>query len=244
MTLGEKIQILRKQQGMSQEQLSALVGVSRQAISKWEVGESIPDVDNVVQLSEIFNVTTDYILKNGAHGEYTHKNEESALDKIADAAKKTDHKEGGKLPKNSPKRVGGSMVIFGIIGVVMAGVPGVLWNMISDFLFPTGLMVIVLGAVLAFLQSIGKTAVPTISMFGAKMVNISIVIICFGGMQGMLWRHHADMLLFLGFGATWLGIIFVISGYAAPFFKGRKKCAPLEDLRPPKPERDAIEWKN
>jgi len=65
MTLGEKIQILRKQRGMSQEQLSTEMAVSRQAISKWEVGESIPDVDNIVHLSDIFNVTTASLQKNG-----------------------------------------------------------------------------------------------------------------------------------------------------------------------------------
>ena len=76
MTLGEKIQILRKQHGMSQEQLSALTSVSRQAISKWEVGESIPDVDNIVQLSEIFGVTTDYLLDFRTGKANTHKEDE------------------------------------------------------------------------------------------------------------------------------------------------------------------------
>ena len=60
--LGEKIQRLRKARGMSQEELSAQLTVSRQAISKWELGESVPDTENVVQLSKIFNVSTDYLL--------------------------------------------------------------------------------------------------------------------------------------------------------------------------------------
>ncbi|MCL2618711.1 MAG: helix-turn-helix domain-containing protein [Defluviitaleaceae bacterium] len=62
MTLAEKIQGLRKQRGMSQEQLAERVTVSRQAVSKWELGESLPDIDNVVQLSRIFEVSTDYLL--------------------------------------------------------------------------------------------------------------------------------------------------------------------------------------
>ena len=65
MMLSEKIQILRKQKGMSQEQLAMQISVSRQAISKWELGESVPDVENIIQLSELFQVTTDYLLKNG-----------------------------------------------------------------------------------------------------------------------------------------------------------------------------------
>jgi transcriptional regulator with XRE-family HTH domain len=62
MTLGEKIHQLRTNNGWSQEQLAMRITVSRQAISKWELGESVPDVDNIVQLSKIFGVTTDYLL--------------------------------------------------------------------------------------------------------------------------------------------------------------------------------------
>lgn len=62
MTLGEKLRTLRKSKNMSQEQLAALVTVSRQAISKWELDESLPDTDNVIQLSKLFGVSTDYLL--------------------------------------------------------------------------------------------------------------------------------------------------------------------------------------
>ncbi len=64
MTFGEKLQSLRKSKGMSQEQLAEQITVSRQAISKWELGESNPDLDNIIQISNIFNVTTDYLLKD------------------------------------------------------------------------------------------------------------------------------------------------------------------------------------
>ncbi len=63
MTLGEKLQALRKENNMSQEQLASQINVSRQAISKWELNESLPDITNIVQLSNIFKVTTDYLLK-------------------------------------------------------------------------------------------------------------------------------------------------------------------------------------
>ena len=61
--LGEKIYKLRKEKNMSQEELAAQLTVSRQAISKWELGEAVPDTENIVQLSEFFGVTTDYLLK-------------------------------------------------------------------------------------------------------------------------------------------------------------------------------------
>lgn len=63
MKLGEKIQALRKETGISQEQLAEQLHVSRQAISKWELGESLPDLENLVLLSEQFGVTTDALLK-------------------------------------------------------------------------------------------------------------------------------------------------------------------------------------
>jgi len=63
MNLSEKIYELRKSNGMSQEQLSEMIGVSRQSISKWESGESIPEIERLIELSKVFDVSTDYLLK-------------------------------------------------------------------------------------------------------------------------------------------------------------------------------------
>ena len=63
MTLGEKIVYLRKQQGWSQEDLAEQLGISRQSISKWESETSVPELDKLVRISEIFHVSTDYLLK-------------------------------------------------------------------------------------------------------------------------------------------------------------------------------------
>lgn len=62
MTLGEKLQKLRRQQGWTQEELAARLNISRQAISKWESDSSIPDTENVIQISKLFQVSTDYLL--------------------------------------------------------------------------------------------------------------------------------------------------------------------------------------
>lgn len=64
MTLGEKIQKLRKQSGLSQEALAEKVMVTRQTISKWELGQSLPDLDFVARLSDIFHVSSDYLIKD------------------------------------------------------------------------------------------------------------------------------------------------------------------------------------
>ncbi len=64
MTFGEKLQLLRKRQGLSQEKLAEQLDISRQAVSKWELGESLPDTENVVQLGKLFDVSIDYLLKD------------------------------------------------------------------------------------------------------------------------------------------------------------------------------------
>lgn len=64
MILAEKIIKLRKQNGWSQEELAMHVGVSRQSVSKWESMASIPDLDKIVKLSQLFGVSTDYLLKD------------------------------------------------------------------------------------------------------------------------------------------------------------------------------------
>ncbi len=64
MILADKIILLRKQNGWSQEELAEQLGVSRQAVSKWESQASIPDLDKIVKMSGIFGVSTDYLLKD------------------------------------------------------------------------------------------------------------------------------------------------------------------------------------
>lgn len=64
MTLGEKILLLRKHHNLSQEKLAEHLHVSRQAVSKWELNAAIPDTENIVQLSRLFNVSTDYLLND------------------------------------------------------------------------------------------------------------------------------------------------------------------------------------
>lgn len=62
MILADKIISLRKKEGMTQEDLANLVGVSRQSVSKWESSMAMPDLDKVVKLSQIFSVSTDFLL--------------------------------------------------------------------------------------------------------------------------------------------------------------------------------------
>ena len=63
MRLSEKIMDLRNRSGWSQEELADRLGISRQSVSKWETGESTPDIDKIIRMSELWNVSTDYLLK-------------------------------------------------------------------------------------------------------------------------------------------------------------------------------------
>ena len=62
MILADKIILLRKRKGWSQEELAEQLGVTRQSVSKWEGAQSVPDIQKIIQMSEIFGVTTDYLL--------------------------------------------------------------------------------------------------------------------------------------------------------------------------------------
>ena len=86
MKLGQKIAELRKKSSLSQEALAEKMNVSRQAVSKWESNQSIPDIEKIVDLSELFGVTTDYLLKNGTPSfELPGKSSEEKIEKALPA---------------------------------------------------------------------------------------------------------------------------------------------------------------
>ena len=64
MNFSDKLQILRKNKGLTQEDLADKLNVSRAAVAKWEAGQSYPDIMNLIQLSEMMNVTVDYLVKD------------------------------------------------------------------------------------------------------------------------------------------------------------------------------------
>lgn len=66
MNFSEKLKEIRKNEGLSQEQLAEKIGVSRQAITKWETGKGLPDVENMVIIAEIFKTTLDELLRDSA----------------------------------------------------------------------------------------------------------------------------------------------------------------------------------
>ena len=77
MKLHEKISLYRKKSGLSQEALSEKIGVSRQAVSKWETGDALPEVTKLKALAELFGVTVDFLLSED-ETEYKAHTEEPA----------------------------------------------------------------------------------------------------------------------------------------------------------------------
>mgnify|MGYP002509941740 FL=1 len=64
MDFSEKLLTLRKARDLTQEELAEKLNVSRQSVSKWESGQAVPELDKIVALSTVFDVTTDYLLKS------------------------------------------------------------------------------------------------------------------------------------------------------------------------------------
>lgn len=63
MTFSEKLQVIRKSKGITQEEMAERIGVSRQAVTKWESGMAYPDILNLIQISNLFHTTIDYLVK-------------------------------------------------------------------------------------------------------------------------------------------------------------------------------------
>ena len=77
MILADKIIDLRKKNGLSQEELAEKMNVSRQSVSKWESAQSVPDLNKIITLSDIFGVSTDYLLKDSIDAPDTTVDEDS-----------------------------------------------------------------------------------------------------------------------------------------------------------------------
>ena len=88
MRFEEKLVTLRKERKLSQEQLAEKLGVSRQAVSRWESGETTPDMANIISLCDIFEVSADYLIRAG---EAVQVVSNSAQDQVAPATRNHYH---------------------------------------------------------------------------------------------------------------------------------------------------------
>lgn len=109
MKFQDKLQVLRKEKGMTQEKLAEAIGVSRQAVAKWEAGQSCPEIDKLVALSDLFRVSLDRLLKDNEAGDcayqgsaqQVHANGE-AIDFLCRAKKNTYAAHGAEADPSRP----------------------------------------------------------------------------------------------------------------------------------------------
>lgn len=118
MILADKIIRLRKKNGWSQEELADKLQVSRQAVSKWEGAQTIPDIERILAMSRLFGVTVDYLLKDEQETEMFTKEEESI--------RQVSLEEAGRylaLRRQAAKQIalGTYLCILGIIPMLLLG---------------------------------------------------------------------------------------------------------------------------
>ena len=110
MTLGEKLQKLRKARSLTQEELAEKVGVSRQSLSKWESDGALPDTANIILLADLFGVTTDYLLREAAPADASAPAESPAVPPVVQIV---------QPQKKAPPTLlllGGMLLALGILG--------------------------------------------------------------------------------------------------------------------------------
>lgn len=155
MILGEKIMELRKKNGWSQEELAGRLNVSRQSVSKWESSMSVPDLDKILQLSEIFEVSTDYLLKEGKEEDYIPGNPDGVwIRRIT----MEEAQEFIRIRKDASVRIA-----LGVVACILSPVPllildeaagggrGAMSRSLADGLGLALLLMIVAGAVVSFI---------------------------------------------------------------------------------------------
>ena len=167
MNIADRIQHLRKSKGISQEELADKVGVSRQAVSKWESEQSTPDIEKVILLSDYFEVTTDYLLKG--------------IEPVSE-----------NIPKKSDARIFSLVAsVINFIGLVVAIMIWIERQISSSvaaglILMAVGIMIFVMG------QFIGENKEQSSKWFW--IVNVWILVLIpisciFNIFQGILFRY-------------------------------------------------------
>lgn len=155
MIFADKLITLRKKAGLSQEELAEKLNVTRQSVSKWEGAQSVPDIDKILQLSCLFGVTTDYLLKDdAAEPEYT-EGDTSPLPRVT-LAQANDYL--AKARANAPKLalaaalcVVSPIPLLALGALSEAGLFGI-WDDLAGGIGLIALLVIIAAAVAIFMQ--------------------------------------------------------------------------------------------
>ena len=191
MKFNEKITYCRKKLGMSQVDLADRMEVSRQAVSKWETGESSPDIGKLKSLAEIFNTTTDWLLSEEDPVEQTVDEKINENDEEKENAVQAYPDWVDKLPKSMETLVkkygwlygvrmaiaGGAFLLFGIAGLSMMNSVSNEWGMNTGETFYIDGEPVVIGNTLTGAQSGPEGAFFGLVFFIALVLIIGGLII-------------------------------------------------------------------
>lgn len=160
MILGEKIALLRKKNNYSQEDLANELGISRQSVSKWESGNSIPDLDKIIKMSSLFGVSTDYLLKDELEEETP-----SETDEVVEEGKIVSLEEANKFLEATPQFATKlsfaislfilspiTLIILG--GMAEAGIASITEDMAGGFGTAVLLLLVAIGTVIIVMSGI------------------------------------------------------------------------------------------
>ncbi|MGN1373369.1 MAG: helix-turn-helix transcriptional regulator [Candidatus Coproplasma sp.] len=199
MTTGEKITEGRKKLGLTQQQFADTLGVSRQAVSRWESDLAFPETDNLIKMSEMFGCTVDYLLKYNSEGEQANgdnrgENSTGVIDLKA-------------LAKNLRFEYKSKTTVF--------GVPLVHIN-IGMFAVAKGIIAIgpiAFGVVSIGVLAIGLLALGCLALGGAAWGAIAGGVVSFGGVAVGFIAYGGLALGVMSIGGCSVGL-FSIGGYA------------------------------
>ena len=160
MILSDKIMCLRKRNGWSQEELAHKINVSRQSVSKWENESAVPEMDKIVLLSNIFNVSTDYLLKEDM--------KEDCIDTgrivLPESKVVILNNQDVEFMRNRTSGKATASMIIGIVSLVFAIIPGIFY--IAPVLALIGLV----------LGIIAKKEIATKNLTNGGSANAGIVL--------------------------------------------------------------------
>jgi transcriptional regulator with XRE-family HTH domain/ribosomal protein L37E len=173
--VGRKITQLRREQGKSQEQLATEVGVSRQAISKWERGEGLPDLYHAQRLAQVFHVNVDDLLSNNP---FIESNTSTTEAPTGNYIKRLLYKAKNTTNSDEAKRIKQKLIKYGVIGVIT----GFLMIVIGFFSFAIGGFsnVINFNGTFGWFMFAGPLLSMFVFMMGGVVLSISVYVLYAG----------------------------------------------------------------
>lgn len=179
MNLGKKIKYEREKMALSQEQLADSMHITRQAISKWETGQSYPDIEKLLQLAELFQLSLDDLVRD-------------------------DNNLKNKLIKDGKQHMNGFMIIACVL--IVSGILTVLWG---GFLYPMNIMdsnfmsFLVGGLIILLIGICLLPQRPDWLAVGALWITIAAIVLYIIGFRMELFVTLISLVMILGIGG-WL----------------------------------------